>query len=126
MKIPVICIVASLAFLGIAAPSAHSSERILGLTEFDLVSCAGAPSQVMEFGGQGRIYVYVAGNVTTTVNKVFNTYIGSANSNTCQATVIIQGGRVTGVKYQKSGGLIAREIQCGKLFSSCRVAKKKK
>ncbi len=111
----------------IAVPdTSFASERILGLSEFELVSCAGVPAQTMDFGSQGKIYVYATGNYTTTVNKAFNTYIGNTRANSCQANVVIQGGRVSQIKYQKSGGLIAREFQCGKLFSGCKSTQKPK
>lgn len=118
MRIIAVGLSTAIAVLQLFAGGVEAAEKVIGLTELELVTCAGAPAQTMELG-KNRVYVYATGNNSVYLNRAFNSYVGVARANTCQATVIFQGGRVIKVTYQKAGALLAREIQCGKLFNAC-------
>ena len=103
--------------LTVAFPSAANAvDKIVGMTLFDLIACAGVPNETIEFEQGRTIVTYM--NSTTTVSRRQEARV-QETQNTCEAIVQIEGETVKDVEYRKSGRLMRRQLVCLPLFRAC-------
>jgi hypothetical protein len=100
-----------LSTLFLLVPAAAAAEPPVGLTEAQLLQCAGVPTAQMQSGG-AKVWQY-------SVSRVGGDF-SMLRTDACDAIVTFKNGRVANVTFRKSGGLIAREIVCAGIFSGCR------
>ncbi len=105
MKWLVFSIFFLLAFPAVAA------EPPIGLSESQLLQCAGVPNGNMQSGGT-KVWQYSTRRVRGNSDFIV--------TDACDAIVTFKNGRVFNVTFRKSGGLISREFACQGIFSGCR------
>lgn len=102
--------------------AALAQQQVVGMSEGDLISCAGIPQQARDVG-QDRFFQYSAfragrgGNFQNLGGFVFFDENPDAG---CDATVTIRNGKVTAVKTRPSGAIISGPLMCRRMFSACR------
>lgn len=110
---------AALAMLSVPV-LADPTKSLLGKSDYDVVSCAGAPSQVMNFSGGRQIMSFVA--EVSTGGVFFNGFGGATArryDHSCTAMVHLKNGRVTKVEFQERGGIISRKQMCRRALKGC-------
>ena len=109
----------ALAGLG-AQPSAASAapSAIVGLSEIELVQCAGLPQGSMSVG-DATFYQYSSLSERGQVVPLGNSLFVTRRTRGCEATVKVQNGRVVDVTTQSHGGLLTGPLACQRLFSGC-------
>ena len=92
----------------------RTSKHLLGLTESELVACAGAPELTRD-DEQGRLLIYHSHP------RSFPTSKGSlpCPHETCEALVTIRGGRVADVKYRTHTDASGECYWCEQMFEPC-------
>ena len=99
-------------------PNAAFAGDIIGLPEMQLMQCAGFPVGQMQFE-DATLYQFSSMSERGTVMPFLQGGIFRRRAVGCEAVVTVQNGIVVAVEYKKSGGLITREIACGRLFANC-------
>lgn len=98
---------------------ADPAQSLVGKTDYDVVSCAGSPAQVMDFTGGRQIMSFVAARSTGGV--VFNPIgaTGARFDHSCTALVHLENGIITKVEMKQSGGFITAGMLCGQVLAAC-------
>ena len=105
-------------FLIIAQPtSAGQGDNLIGLSEEQLISCAGIPAGQM-VSGQSTFFQYGEFNERGAFIPLGNTLYLTKRLKGCQAVVTLQNGYVTKVTV-KTKGLISGPLACQRIFSGC-------
>jgi len=106
--------------VGLAAfPAYADGSSLVGMSEEDIVACAGLPSGNMQIGSK-TFFQYGASREAGAINGVGNTLFLSRHQTGCDATVTFQNDHVVQVTTRPYGGLLTGPIACGSLFASCR------
>lgn len=96
------------------AESARRAEtELVGISAAQLLSCAGAPNRQATSGGV-EVLTYV-------VQTQAGIHEGTGGRTSfCEATFVVEGGRVTRVSYRdESGGLLTKGEHCGYIVQNC-------
>jgi len=100
---------------------AHQAQnRLLGLSEVDLVSCIGAPDQRQSFGATDVLTYYAtsASSISYAVPVIGG--ISFSNGAYCHATFRIDNGRVTRVLYSgEKNATLAPDAYCAPISRTC-------
>jgi hypothetical protein len=108
----------ALAVVVAAATPAFAASSIVGLSQDDLIACAGLPSGEMQTG-EATYWQYGASRQVGSIQTFGQMHVLSSHSTGCEATVTLKGGVVSDVKTRGYGGLLTGPIACAKLFAAC-------
>jgi hypothetical protein len=101
---------------------AHKAEtRLIGLSEEELLKCAGAPSQEKHSGSLSFL-TYHGGGDGVAVGALGSSQIGLATykHRYCDATFTLRNGHVADLQYRgRTGGLLTRGEQCAFIVEGC-------
>lgn len=107
---------AVLLFIGFVR--ADPTQKLMGLSEEELISCAGIPAAQMT-NGQKTFYQYnELSERGTGIMIDEDTIISSKKQKGCQALITIESGRVSKVMLKKQGWLSGSRA-CERIFSEC-------
>lgn len=96
---------------------ADQSDKLIGLSEEQLISCAGIPAGQM-VSGNSTFFQYGEFNERGAFVPLGNTLFITKRQKGCQAIVTLQNGVVTKVML-KTKGLISGPMACQRIFSEC-------
>lgn len=96
---------------------ADQSDKLIGLSEEQLVSCAGIPAGQM-VSGNSTFFQYGEFNERGAFVPLGNTLFITKRQKGCQAVITLQNGVVTKVML-KTKGLISGPMACQRIFSEC-------
>ena len=96
---------------------AGQSDKLIGLSEEQLVSCAGIPAGQM-VSGNSTFFQYGEFNERGAFVPLGNTLFITKRQKGCQAIITLQNGVVTKVML-KTKGLISGPLACQRIFSEC-------
>jgi len=101
---------------------AHRAEdKLVGLSEEELLRCAGAPAQERR-AGELSFLTYHGGGDGVAIGAVAQSQLGVAafKRRYCDATFTLQNGRVADLQYRgRTGGLLTRDEQCAFIVEDC-------
>jgi hypothetical protein len=101
---------------------AHKAEsKLIGLTEEQLLHCAGAPAQEKRSGSLSFL-TYHGGGDGVAVGASGGSQIGVAayKHRYCDATFELRDGRVAALQYHgRTGGLLTHDEQCAFIVEDC-------
>ena len=114
-------ILIAFAALGLTASSAFAdpAKSLIGKTDFDVVSCAGAPESVIDFTAGRQVMTFTASRRSGGLFANNSGLFGHKSESSCQAIVQLQDGVVTRVEYKKVGGLLSTAMLCGQVLAGC-------
>ncbi|MDB4985786.1 MAG: hypothetical protein JWN04_964 [Myxococcaceae bacterium] len=102
---------------------AHKAERqLIGLSEEDLLQCAGAPAQEKRAGSLSFLTYHGGGDAVAVAQPFGQSQIGIATikHRYCDATFTLRNGRVAELHYRgRTGGLLTRDEQCAFVVDGC-------
>lgn len=107
----------SACFLGAVAAQADPSARLIGLTEEQLLSCAGIPVGTM-VSGATTFFQYGEFSERGQIMALGDSLFVAKRQKGCQAIVSLRNGRVVNVTLKKKG-LIRGPMACERIFSGC-------
>ena len=96
---------------------ADQNEKLIGLSEEQLISCAGIPAGQM-VSGNSTFFQYGEFNERGAFVPLGNTLFLTKRQRGCQAIVTLHNGVVTKVTL-KTKGLISGPLACQRIFSDC-------
>ena len=96
---------------------ADQGDKLVGLSEEQLVSCAGIPAGQM-VSGNSTFFQYGEFNERGALVPLGNTLFITKRQKGCQAVITLQNGVVTKVML-KTKGLISGPMACQRIFSDC-------
>ena len=120
MKITLTFALASVWLTFIGPGYAAQTDKLIGLTEERLLTCAGIPSARM-VSGASTFLQYGEFNEAGAFIPLGSTLFVTRRLRGCQATVVVRGGRITNVTL-KTKGLISGPLACQRIFSECKNA----
>jgi hypothetical protein len=103
--------------VGSVAANADVPQRLVGLTEEQLLSCAGIPAGSM-VSGATTFFQYGEFSERGQVVALGGSLFVSKRQKGCQAVVSLRNGRVVNVTLKKKG-LISGPMACERIFSGC-------
>ena len=96
---------------------AGQSDNLIGLSEEELISCAGIPAGQM-VSGPSTFHQYGEFSERGAFVPLGNTLFLTKRQRGCQAVITLQNGYVTKVTV-KTKGLISGPLACQRIFSAC-------
>ena len=110
----------SLAVLVVAPPLAMGGEaKIVGLSEDELISCAGFPTAQMQLNGK-TFYKFTSTSEGGAAFPAGGFVLFGRHQNGCEATVSVENGRVVSVKTKRLNWSLPSLTACSRLFSGCK------
>lgn len=101
---------------------AHEAEsKLLGLSEEELLQCAGAPAQEKRSGSLSFL-TYHGGGDGVAVGEFGRSQLGvvAYKHRYCDATFTLRNGRVADLHYRgRTGGLLTKGEQCAFIVEDC-------
>lgn len=101
---------------------AHKAEhKLIGLSEEQLLQCAGVPAQEKRSGSLS-FFTYHGGGDGVAIAALGRSQIGVAayKHRYCDATFTLRNGRVADLQYRgRTGGLLTRDEQCAFIVEDC-------
>lgn len=94
-------------------------NEIVGLTEDELISCAGFPTAQMELKGK-TFYKFSTISESGAAVPAGGIVIFGKRQNGCEATVSVVNGRVVAVKTKRLNWSLPSLTACSRLFSACK------
>ena len=99
---------------------AMAGERqIVGLSEDELISCAGFPTDQMQLKGK-TFYKFSTISESGTAVPAGGIVVFGKRQNGCEATVSVVNGRVVAVKTKRLNWSLPSLTACSRLFSACK------
>ena len=93
--------------------------ELVGLTEDELISCAGFPAAQMQLKGK-TFYKFSTISESGAAVPAGGIVIFGKRQNGCEATVSVENGRVVAVKTKRLNWSLPSLTACSRLFSACK------
>ena len=94
-------------------------SNIVGLSEDELISCAGFPTAQMQLKGK-TFYKFSTISESGAAVPTGGIVIFGKRQNGCEATVSVENGRVVAVKTKRLNWSLPSLTACSRLFSACK------
>ena len=105
----------------VATPSLvlAGETNIVGLSEEELISCAGFPTAQMQLNGK-TFYKFSTISESGAAVPAGGIVIFGKRQNGCEATVGVENGKVVSVKTKRLNWSLPSLTACNRLFSGCK------
>ena len=110
-------VVLAVTIAAVSGAHADPTKKLIGLTEEQLLSCAGIPAGSMAAGAT-TFFQYGEFNEHGQIIGMGSNLFVAKRQKGCQAAVSLKGGKVVKVTL-KTKGLLTGPLACDRIFSDC-------